>query len=65
MVATYKKKPNFPTIWKNSKFTHRAIEKRKETKESIDGRVLQIGTGCTSSFELYNTENGKNDFYNQ
>jgi hypothetical protein len=35
---------------------HRAIDERNTTKESIDGRVLQIGKGCTGAFELYNTE---------
>jgi len=63
MVVTYSKKLNFPTIWKNSKFTHRATDERKATKESTDGRVLQIGKGCTGAFELYNTKNGKKYFY--
>jgi hypothetical protein len=42
---------------------HRATDERKETKESIDGRALQIGKGFIGAFELYNIENGKNDFY--
>jgi hypothetical protein len=42
---------------------HQATDERNATKESTDGRALQIGKGCTSAFELYNTENGKNDFY--
>jgi hypothetical protein len=63
MVVTYSKKLIFPTIWKNSKFMHQAINERKESNESTNGRTLKIGKGCTSSFELYNTKNGKNDFY--
>jgi hypothetical protein len=58
-----KKKLNFPTVWKNLKFTHQERDERKERKESIDGRVIYIGKGCTSDFELYNTKSGKNDFY--
>jgi hypothetical protein len=57
MVATFSNKLNFPIVWKNSKFTHQATNERKETKESTDGRVLQIGKVCTNVFELYNTEN--------
>jgi len=56
------KKPIFPTIWKNSKFTHRAIDKRKASKERTNGKALHIGKGCTDAFEIYNTKNGKNDF---
>jgi hypothetical protein len=47
------------------KFTHQTTDERKERKESTDGSTLQIGKGCTGAFELYNTENGKNDFYRQ
>ena len=58
------KKLIFPIVWKNSKFTHRETDESKATKESTDGRALQIDKGFTGAFELYSTENGKNEFYN-
>jgi hypothetical protein len=56
-------------VLKKTKFSHRLEKfKRKETKETkerTDGREFQIGKGCTGACELYNTKNGKNDFYHR
>jgi hypothetical protein len=44
---------------------HTTTDGRKESKGSTDDRVLQRGKSCTGAFELYNTENGKNEFYDR
>lgn len=35
------------------------------SKGSINGKVIHKGKGCTSTWELYNTANGKNEFYSR
>jgi hypothetical protein len=38
--------------------THPETEERKKNRKNTD-------KGCTGSSELYNNENGKNDFYSE
>jgi len=42
---------------------HTTTYRSKERKGSTDDSVLQRGKSCTGDFELYNTKNGKNEFY--
>jgi hypothetical protein len=38
-------------------------QQQMEKKGSTDDRALRRGKSCVIAFELYNTQNGKNEFY--